>query len=227
MKSALPIMIAASILLTGCDELEVEETHNFGDEMYENKYTLVNTTDLEVDYYMANTDLFGDAQEFKDSQYYVDTLASQSLPVDVTHAHNERSRISFYVVDHSDITNSATQMYQVEQNQPYHFVAWQNEEKLRLTLVKKANDDKDDFFAIRILATENLRLKVEKQIVNLYQNQLSYWYHIDDCADDLKVSKLNDEDKRVYEPVSICNASYGQSYTLLLSEDGLEASIAE
>ena len=51
--------------------------------------------------------------------------------------------------------------------------------------------------------------------------------YIDDCADDLKVSKLNDEDKRVYEPVSICNASYGQSYTLLLSEDGLEASIAE
>ena len=83
------------------------------------------------------------------------------------------------------------------------------------------------FFAIRILATENLRLKVEKQIVNLYQNQLSYWYHIDDCADDLKVSKLNDEDKRVYEPISICNASYGQSYTLLLSEGGLEASIAE
>ena len=132
MKSALPIMIAASILLTGCDELEVEETHNFGDEMYENNYTLVNTTDLEVDYYMANTDLFGDAQEVKDSQYYVDTLASQSLPIDVTHAHNERSRISFYVVDHSDISNSATQMYQVEQNQPYHFVAWQNEEKLRL-----------------------------------------------------------------------------------------------
>ena len=142
--------------------------------MYENNYTLVNTTDLEVDYYMANTDLFGDAQEVKDSQYYVDTLASQSPPVDVIHAHNERSRISFYVVDHSDTSNSATQMYQVEQNQPYHFVAWQNEEKLRLTLVKKANDDKDDFFAIRILATENLRLKVEKQIVNLYQNQVSY-----------------------------------------------------
>ena len=92
MKSALHIMIAASILLTGCDELEVEETHNFGDEMYENNYTLVNTTDLEVDYYMANTDLFGDAQEVKDSQYYVDTLTSKSLPVDVTHAHNERSR---------------------------------------------------------------------------------------------------------------------------------------
>lgn len=227
MKSALPIIAAASILLAGCDELEVEETHNFGDEMYENNYTLVNTTDLEVDYYMANTDLFGDAQEVKDSEYYVDTLASQSPPVDVIHAHNERSRISFYVVDHSDTSNSATQMYQVAQDQPYHFVAWQNEEKLRLTLVKKANDDKDDFFAIRILATENLRLKVEKQLVNLYQNQLSYWYHIDDCADDLKISRINDEDKRVYEPASICDASYGQSYTLLLSEDGLEASIAE
>ncbi|WP_462165767.1 hypothetical protein [Pseudoalteromonas sp. GB43] len=227
MKSALPIIAAASILLAGCDELEVEETHNFGDEMYENNYTLVNTTDLEVDYYMANTDLFGDAQEVKDSKYYVDTLASQSPPVDVIHAHNERSRISFYVVDHSDTSNSATQMYQVAQDQPYHFIAWQNAEKLRLTLVKKANDNKDDFFAIRILATENLRLKVEKQLVNLYQNQLSYWYHIDDCADDLKISRINDEDKRVYEPVSICDASYGQSYTLLLSEDGLEASIAE
>lgn len=226
MKNAL-FLLFATTLLVGCDELEVEESHDFGNQMYENKYTLINTTALEVDYSMANTDLFGNAREVSDAQYYVDTLASGSLPVDITHLHNERRRISFYVEDHSEASNFAEQMYQVDNDQPYHFVAWQSGEKLRLTLIKQTQNNKEGFFAVRFLATENIRLKIENQIVSLYQNQLSTWYHTDDCADDIKVSRLNDEGKRIDESVAICHASYGHSYTLLVSEDGLQASISE
>ncbi|KPH64535.1 hypothetical protein AMS58_12260 [Pseudoalteromonas porphyrae] len=210
-------ILTLSSFIVACNSEDIE-TANFGSSYYKNDYTLINTTNQEIDFHMANTELDGDERDVKRNKYYVDTLASGADPIKTRHEHNGKYKISFYVQDHSQNTRNYKKLYKVNNDQDYHFIAWQDEELVRLSLVKNQQDNKDNFFAVRFLATETVTLTVNEKPLTLTQGDVSHWRHVDDCNADIKV-----DDKIL----SICHASYSNSYTLVVDKNGIKATITE
>ncbi len=63
-----------SLLAVACSSEDVE-TANFGSDIYKNQYNLVNATDYEIAFHLANTELDGDERNVADDKYRVKVLA--------------------------------------------------------------------------------------------------------------------------------------------------------
>ncbi|OUS71283.1 hypothetical protein B5G52_12140 [Pseudoalteromonas sp. A601] len=205
------------IAFTGCNSEDLE-TANFGSSFYKNDYTLVNATDLEIDYHIANTQLDGDPRDVEKNKYYIDTLSTDSEPKSVTHEHNTNREITFYIQDHTHKTKRVKKTYKVKNEQDYHFIAWQNNERLNLSIIQNQSKNKSSFFAIRFLASTDMPITINSKTFNLEQGEISNWYYVDDCNSDIKFNN---------EPLSICHTSYDNSYTLVLDKSGIKATITE
>ncbi|MGS0495968.1 hypothetical protein CWB85_07615 [Pseudoalteromonas sp. S1727] len=210
-------IVTLSSFISACDSEDLE-TANFGSSLYKNDYTLINATNSEIDFHMANTEIAGDERDVSSNKYYIETLASGDEPTTIRHEHNVGYKISFYVQEHSKASRHHKKQFKVKNDQDYHFIAWQEQDALRLSLMKNQTNNKPDFFAVRFLATESMTLIVNKQPLIMAKGEISLWRHVDDCNDDIKI---NDE------TLSICHTSYGNSYTFVIDKSGIKATINE
>ncbi|UTV30290.1 hypothetical protein [Photobacterium atrarenae] len=199
--------------LAGCSEEDLE-TSNFGSDYYKNHYTLMNATDYEIDFHMANTELDGDERDVENSKYFKKTLAAGAAPVEITHEHNVKRRISFYVAARNQLGLLDQKKVKVSNDKNYHFLAWQHQGQVALNVFKQEKDDRSSEFSVRIFAADAVNLEIEGSPVSLTSGMLSGRFYIDQCNGGIMQNE---------QPISICDASFGRSYLLVVDGDGRQA----
>ncbi|UXI03868.1 hypothetical protein [Photobacterium sp. TY1-4] len=199
--------------LAGCSEEDLE-TSNFGSDYYKNQYTLMNATDYEIDFHMANTELDGDERDVENSKYLKYTLAAGAAPVEITHEHNIERQITFYAAARNQLGLLGREKFKVTNDRDYHFLAWQHQGQIDVSIYEQAKDDRGGEFAVRIFAADPVNLTIEGSPVALTTGTMSGRYFVDQCNGGIQMNG---------QPISICDASFGRSYLLVVDTDGRQA----
>lgn len=211
---ALPL----AMMFTACSSEDIE-TANFGSSINKNQYTLVNASQYEVAFHMANTEIDGDERNAADDKYRVKVLAADMEPSRISHEHNVNREISFFAKSVNQLGLSEQRKFKVSHNQDYHFVVQQNNrDTLDIAVVERERNDQDSVFSLRILAAADVTLSINGDTQHFNQGKVSSWYRIDDCNSDILLGS---------EPVNLCQASFDRSYLVVLSEQGLQALVLE
>ncbi|WP_462172258.1 hypothetical protein [Pseudoalteromonas xiamenensis] len=215
----LPLTIATCVLLlTACSEEDIE-TANFGSSFFKNQYNLVNATDVEIAFHMANTELDGDERNVREDKYRVKVLNAGDASTQITHEHNTNRQISFFVESVNKLGMLVQEKIKVKNDTDYHFIAMQgNNNSLNLKVLKKERSDHDNVFTVRLLAAAPMSVSVNDQAVTLKTGEVSNWYQVDECVGDIRIQEV---------AVDICNASFGRSYLLVVNNDGLKSLVLE
>ncbi|WP_462154963.1 hypothetical protein [Pseudoalteromonas piscicida] len=207
-----------SLLAVACSSEDVETT-NFGSDIYKNQYNLVNATDYEIAFHLANTELDGDERDVADDKYRVKVLASGSEPVRITHEHNTNREISFYAESVNKLGMVEQEKIKVSNDRDYHFVVMQDSnDTLDIKVIRKSKDDHDNKFTVRVLASKTMTLNINGSDVEFDKGEVSSWYQVDDCNQDIMMGD---------EVISLCNASLDRSYLLVVGETGLMSTVLE
>ncbi|USD29542.1 hypothetical protein J8Z24_05510 [Pseudoalteromonas sp. SCSIO 43201] len=207
-----------SILAVACSSEDIE-TANFGSDLYKNEYNLVNATDYEIAFHLANTRLDGDERNAADEKYRVKVLPSNSAPTRITHEHNVNREISFYAESINKLGMIEQKKVKVSNNKDYHFVVMQQaNDTLDIQLVRKSKEDHDNQFTVRILATASMKLSINEQEVEVTKGEVTGWYQVNDCNEDIMMGD---------KVLSLCNASLDRSYLLVVGEAGLISTVLE
>ena len=215
-RNALALPLA--MILTACSSEDIE-TANFGSSINKNQYNLVNASQYEIAFHMANTELDGDQRDVEADKYRVKVLAAGREPSRISHEHNVNREISFFAKSVNQLGLSERRKFKVSHDQDYHFVVQQNNrDTLDIAVVERQRNDQDSVFSLRILAAADMTLSINGDNHHFNQGQVSGWYRIDDCNSDILL-----ED----EPLSLCQASFDRSYLVVVSEQGLQALVLE
>ncbi|KAF7764993.1 hypothetical protein PCIT_b1112 [Pseudoalteromonas citrea] len=208
----------AGCVLMACSSEDLE-TANFGSDLNKNHYNYVNATQYEVKFHTANTKLNGHERNVANEKYYVTTLATTAVPKRIEHEHNINRQISFYAKSLNSIGRHKQMKYKVETDQNYHVIAWQdNVENIKLTLLKQQTNNKDDHFALRFLSNVDQTITVNNKPLSVAKGAVSSWHSLQNCTSDLKLNG---------QPVEFCNASFNNSYTLVINNQEIEEIITE
>ncbi|TMP44362.1 hypothetical protein CWB96_05995 [Pseudoalteromonas citrea] len=207
-----------SCVLIACSSEDLE-TANFGSDLNKNHYNYVNATQYEVKYHTANTKLNGDERDATKDKYYIATLARNAEPKRIEHEHNVNRQISFYAQALNNNGNDRQIKYKVKQDQDYHVIAWQdNSKSLMITLLKQQTNNKGDHFALRFLSNADQTITVNNKPLIVSKGAVSSWHYLQNCTSDLKLNG---------QPVEFCNASFNNSYTLVINNQEIEEIITE
>ncbi|WP_440055553.1 hypothetical protein ACSLBF_05260 [Pseudoalteromonas sp. T1lg65] len=210
-----PAIVTFALLLSACSSEDIE-TANFGSDIYKNDYNLINATDYEVAFHIANTELDGDERDVENSKYHVKTLISDSDPVRITHEHNTNREISFFVQSVNKLGMLKKRKLKVSNDRDYHFIAMQdNSDAMDLKVLRREKNDHDNKFTVRVLAASDLTLKINDAVVELNEGNVSNWYQVEQCDSDIRLAEGD-------LPISLCNASLDRSYLLVVNESGLK-----
>ncbi|TMP88968.1 hypothetical protein CWC05_01030 [Pseudoalteromonas ruthenica] len=221
MKSHWLLLTTAALFLSACssDDLEEElETINFGSDYYKNDYYLLNATDYELDYHIANTQLNGDERDVADDDYYLATLAKDAQQYAITHESNANRKLSLYVAARNVFGPVAQKKVEVEYDHAYHVVAWQNAAQINISLIEQQQDNQDNAYALRIFAAEPIQVSIKGHAFSLGAGELSAFVHGSDCDSDVKIAQKN---------VDLCTISFNRSYLLVANQQGLTALYTE
>lgn len=205
------------LFLVGCssDELaEKIETMNFASDYYKNEYKLLNATNEEMDFHIANTQLDGDERDVADDDYYVATLLSGSQGYTVEHESNTNRKLSVYAKSRHVYGAKAQKKVEVDYEKHYHVLAWQSAGQLYVDFFKQDEADKNNYFALRFFAAEDVKVSIAEQTLTIAQGQLSDFYYTDDCQSGLKIDE---------QSVDLCDLSFGQSYLLVANSGSRQA----
>lgn len=207
-----------SFLAVACSSEDLE-TANFGSDIAKNKYNLVNATDYEIAFHLANTEVDGDKRNVSDDKYHVKTLVSGSEPSKVTHEHNVNRTISFYAKSVNKVGMDEQEEVKISYDQDYHFVVMQNSnDTLDIKVVKASKNNHDNKFTVRVLASKTMTLTINGADIEFKRGEVSGWYQVENCNEDIMMGD---------EVISLCNASFDRSYLLVVGETGLMSTVLE
>ncbi|MEJ6474895.1 hypothetical protein [Pseudoalteromonas piscicida] len=207
-----------SFLAVACSSEDIE-TANFGSDIYKNQYNLVNATDYEIAFHLANTELDGDERDVADDKYRVKVLPTGSSPTRITHEHNANREISFYAESVNKLGMVEQEKIKVSNDRDYHFVVMQGaNDTLDIELIRKSKDDHDNQFTVRVLASKTMTLNINGDDVEIEKGEVTGWYQVNDCNEDIMMGD---------EVLSLCDASLDRSYLLVVGETGLMSTVLE
>ena len=202
------------VLLVACDSDEVAEkleTANFVSDFYKNDYQLLNATDYELDYHIANVKLNGDERDVADQEYYIATLVTGSQSQNIEHESNALRELSVYVVARNVYVPDIQNKVEVSKDKNYNLLAWQQGEQLKLNMFKQKRDNKANALAIRVFATQTIDVKFNNKQFILDAGELSAFNFTEHCVDGLTVEG---------QKVDLCDLSFGRSYLLVAGKSG-------
>ncbi|GAA0373184.1 hypothetical protein GCM10009092_41730 [Bowmanella denitrificans] len=206
------ILLASAMLTLGACSSEDIETANFGSDYYKSDYQLINATDLELDFYMANSELDGDERDpFKD-KYKVAHLARLEEIKQISHEHNVEREVSFYV--HAPYASKASykEAHKVKRDRHYQWLAWKSGDALSHSLFEKHESNKEGVIRVRLFATQaDLHASQNDNQLTLTAGKVSDFQSVQQCNGGLKINQI---------PVNLCDASFGRSYLLVVGDQG-------
>ncbi|MBT1064330.1 hypothetical protein KJY73_12135 [Bowmanella sp. Y26] len=205
------ITISLMLILSACSSDDVE-TANFGSDYYKSDYQLVNATNLELDFYMANSELDGDERDpFKD-KYKVAHVTKEEGTKQIRHEHNAERKVNFYV--HAPYANKAgyRETHKVKRDRHYQWLAWMSGEALSHSLFEKYESNREGYIRVRLFATDTaLQANNSGQTLTLTIGKVSEFISVDQCNGGLQVNGM---------PINLCDASFGRSYLLVVGDEG-------
>ena len=209
------------VFLVACDSDEVTEkleTANFGSDYYKNEYQLLNATDYELDYHIANVKLNGEERDVADEEYYVATIITGSQSQNIGHESNALRELRVYVASRNVYGPEVQRKVEVSKDKNYNLLAWQQGEQVKLNVFKQKRDDKANALAIRVFATQTIDVKFNNKQFMLDAGELSAFNFTEHCVDGLSV-----EGQRV----DLCDLSFGRSYLLVAGKTGKQFMFTE
>ncbi|WP_372870586.1 hypothetical protein [Shewanella sp.] len=206
MKAAYLLLL---LPLCGCNS-ESLETANFGLSYFKNKYQLINATDHEVSFHIANFDLHGHERDPASSKYHYKTLLAGNPAETISHEVNVEERISAYVVATGKSLSAKTTL-KVKRDRRYHFLAWQGDGPLDVRVFPMERMDVNSEFSLRIFAADALSLKVDGKDYSLSRGELKGRFILQNCAGTIEVNNI---------AVDVCDGSLGSSYLLVIDKLG-------
>lgn len=212
------ILAAVVLTLCACSQEDVE-TANFGSDYYKADYQLINTTPLELDYYIANSALDGDERDPFADKYKVAHLPMPQDTQHIRHEHNSSSEISLYV--HAPYQDKASyrQTYKVKRTKHYQWLAWLSGTALAHTLIEQHTSNRSGVIRLRLFATAaNLFARQQGAVQRLNVGTVSEYLSISQCDAGLYI---NDQ------AIDVCDASFGQSYLLVVGTQGRISLVAQ
>lgn len=201
------------LILTACSSEDVE-TANFGSDLFKSDYLFINATDYELDFYMRNHKIDGDERNPDGEDYLVAHAAIKGETVTVEHEHNSGREVAIlgrapYAMNIEDQVS-----FKARLERKYNVLAWHNGGNLALNVFKRYESDVSDKIRVRIFSTQpDLEVEHGGNEFNLQRGEVSDFISIEHCDDQLMVNQ---------QPISLCDASFGRSYLLVVGAQGKE-----
>lgn len=212
------LLLSALLTLCACSKEDVE-TANFGSDYFKADYQLINATPLELDFYIANSALDGDARDPFADKYKVAHLPLQHDTQQLRHEHNSSSEVSLYVHAPYQDTASYRQTYKVKRAKHYQWLAWRSGSALAHTLIERQLSNQRDVIRVRLFATAaNLFARQQGTRVRLSVGAVSEYFSITQCDSGLYINE---------QAVDVCDAAFGQSYLLVVGAQGRISLVAQ
>lgn len=214
----LVILLFVTLILTACSSEDVE-TANFGSDLFKSDYVFINATNYELDFYMRNHKIDGDERNPDGEDYLVAHTALKGESVRVEHEHNTGREVAIlgrapYAMNIEDQVS-----FKARFERKYNVLAWQNGGNLALKVFERYESDISDKIRVRIFSTQSgLGVDHDGNAFSLQRGQLSDFISIEHCDDQLMVNQ---------QSVSLCEASFGRSYLLVVGAQGKEVLIRE
>ncbi|SFD63409.1 hypothetical protein [Pseudoalteromonas denitrificans] len=196
--------------ITGCgggDKL-VEEILDIDTK---NDYQFINASTHEYDFYLKNK---------SDSEIYEDKYKEASLTSLQAKKITFESNVLYttYIAIEAPNVDGIKNMldHHSENKKTYNVVAWDNS---GLVFFKQKESNVDNEFRVRFFKThDNLKIKVDGTPINLDYKDVSDFYTIKNCETSITAADHN---------YSICNQDLGNSYLMVLNNDGTQIVVHE
>jgi hypothetical protein len=91
---------------------------------------------------------------------------------------------------------------------PLQVIAWQDDSKVRISVLRRESSSQNGVYRLRVLAVANeVQVKVGAAQVSLLKGQLSDWFSLQQCHGDLLLNS---------KALDLCQATPGQSFLAVL-----------
>lgn len=212
------IILFVMLILTACSSEDVE-TANFGSDLFKSDYFFINATDYELDFYMRNHKIDGDERNPDGEAFLVAHIAFKGESVRVEHEHNSGREVAILGRAPYEMNTDDQVSFRARFGRQYNVLAWQNGGNLALNVFERYQSDVSDKIRVRIFSTRSdLEVDYGGNAFNLQRGHLSDFISIEYCDDQLLVNQ---------QPVSLCEASFGRSYLLVVGAQGKDVLIRE
>ena len=214
LKNGLKLLTAISIVssLAGCDSSVSDELENAL--THEAEMSFINTLDYSVDFHVQKRTLTAGSSGLFDSKNLaagnvLSNTATDDFDYDypaITNAVN--------IGIHS--TNGAENEIKIHTNlsndDELWVIAWQNGNEKRLTLLDSIEKDNDSTFNVRIFANGIYPVTIKgNQVMTTQMGTVSDFLTLDNCASDLRVNN---------HTINLCSGDFGESYLLVVDQNG-------
>ncbi|MCV2883164.1 hypothetical protein OE749_00450 [Aestuariibacter sp. AA17] len=206
------IVVLAAISLFGCSSEELE-TQNFGSDMFKSDYYFLNATQHELSYHMRNAEIDGDDRDPTDNKYRVAELAQRGAVSHVVHEHNAGRKVN--MLAHAPLSNGIEERlaFKADLDKHYNVVNWQNQGNISMSVFERRTSNKEAIIRTRLFVTEpDISIKVNGETITTSLGKVTDFFDVEHCQSTLEVNESF---------IDVCDASFGDSYLVILSADGL------
>jgi hypothetical protein len=198
-------------LLTACssDELDLKLADDWGQFSDKTKVQLINASQTALDFHLASFSETNGAPVISEAKYHRGSLEVGQAPKDVEVKRSYTNhKLSVQVFDMLNKAPGEFQQISSTPEKPLQVIAWQDESKVRISVLHRESSSQNGVYRLRVLAVANeVQVKVGTAQVSLQKGQLSDWFSLQQCHGDLQLNS---------KALDLCQATPGQSFLAVL-----------
>lgn len=209
-------LCAAIWLLTACssEDVKLKLKDDWGQFSNKTKVQLINASQTPLDYHLAPFSETNGAPMISEAKYLRGSLevGQAAKDVEVKRSYTNH-KLSVQVFDRLSKAPGEFQQINSAPEKPLQVVAWQDESKVRISVLHHESSSQNGVYRLRVLVVANeMQLKVGSVQVSLKKGQLSDWFSLQRCQGDLLLNG---------KALDLCQATPGQSFLAVLDTEKL------
>ncbi len=205
-------------LLTACssDELDLQLADDWGQFSDKTRVQLINASLTPLDFHLAPFSETNDAPVISAPKYHRGSLEVAQAPKDVEVKRSYTNhKLSIQVFDMLSKAPGEFQQIQSAPEKALQVVAWQDDSKVRISVLRRESSSQNGLYRLRLLAVANaVQLKLGNVQLTLHKGQLSDWLSLQQCHGDLLLNS---------KALDLCQATPGQSFLAVLDAEKLRS----
>lgn len=175
---------------------------------------LINASLTPVDFHLAPFSETNGAPVISEAKYLRGSLevGQAAKDVEVKRSYTN-DKLSVQVFDRLSKAPGEFQQINSAPEKPLQVVAWQDDSKVRISVLRRESSSQNGVYRLRVLAVANeVQVKVGAAHVSLQKGQLSDWFSLQHCLGDLLLNG---------KALDLCQATPGQSFLAVLNQQKL------
>jgi hypothetical protein len=198
-------------LLTACssEDVKLKLADDWGQFSDKTKVQLINASLTPLDFHLASFSETNGAPVISDPKYHRGSLevAQAAKDVEVKRSYTNH-KLSIQVFEMLNKAPGEFQQISSAPEKPLQVIAWQDESKVRISVLRRESSSQNGVYRLRVLAVANeVQVKVGSAQVSLLKGQLSDWFSLQQCYGDLQLNN---------KALNLCQATAGQSFLAVL-----------